>query len=61
MKDQMTQLMLDGKIHFATLSRDPRDALDLGTGTGKWAMDFGTSSQGLCRMDFDTDDFAFSG
>ena len=40
MKDRMTQLMLNGKVAFADFSRDPRDALDLGTGNGKWAMEF---------------------
>ena len=32
--------MLDGKLHLAPLAR-PRRVLDLATGTGIWAIEFG--------------------
>lgn len=35
----MTLMMHDGKLHLAPL-KDPQNALDVGTGTGIWAMDF---------------------
>ncbi|CRG90736.1 methyltransferase, putative [Talaromyces islandicus] len=33
------ELVLDGRLHLAPLN-DPRDALDIGTGRGDWAIDF---------------------
>ncbi len=33
--------MLDGKLHLAPLNH-PQRVLDLATGTGIWAIDFGT-------------------
>lgn len=35
--------MMGGKLFLAPISRSPRHVLDLGTGTGLWAIDFGTS------------------
>lgn len=40
MKHHATCLLLDGKLQFAIFETDPRTALDLGTGTGIWAMQF---------------------
>ncbi|RMJ27814.1 hypothetical protein PHISP_01308 [Aspergillus sp. HF37] len=34
-------LMLDGKLHQAPIPPDVKRVLDIGTGTGKWAVDFG--------------------
>jgi SAM-dependent methyltransferase len=36
------KIMLDGKLHLAPLS-NPQRVLDLATGTGIWAIDFGMS------------------
>ncbi|KAJ9319263.1 hypothetical protein DTO271D3_32 [Paecilomyces variotii] len=33
--------MMDGKLFLAPISETPRHVLDLGTGTGLWAIDFG--------------------
>ncbi|KAE8367216.1 S-adenosyl-L-methionine-dependent methyltransferase [Aspergillus caelatus] len=33
-------LLLEGKLHLAPLSESPKRVLDLGTGTGLWAVDF---------------------
>ncbi len=33
------QLILDGRLHLAPISESPQKILDLGTGTGIWAMD----------------------
>ncbi|KKY18442.1 putative tam domain methyltransferase [Phaeomoniella chlamydospora] len=49
MKDHMTRLMLDGRLTFAELEKEPLNALDLGTGTGKWAMEFAEENAG-CRV-----------
>ena len=36
----MYLLVLEGKLHLAPISKDIERALDLGTGTGIWAIDF---------------------
>lgn len=33
-------LLLDGKLYLSPISTRPRRVLDLGTGTGIWAIDF---------------------
>jgi ubiquinone/menaquinone biosynthesis C-methylase UbiE len=33
-------LLLGGKLHKAPISSNPQRVLDIGTGTGIWAMDF---------------------
>lgn len=35
--------MLSGRLHLAPWTRDnpPRRVIDIGTGTGRWAIDFG--------------------
>ncbi|KAI1445715.1 S-adenosyl-L-methionine-dependent methyltransferase [Annulohypoxylon stygium] len=40
MQHAMVILLCDGKLHFAPLD-DPKSILDLGTGTGIWAIDMG--------------------
>lgn len=34
-------LMLDGKLHIAPIGKNPQRILDIGTGTGIWAIDVG--------------------
>ncbi|KAF3911158.1 hypothetical protein AA313_de0208686 [Arthrobotrys entomopaga] len=41
LKHHMSTLLFDGKLHFAPVSRNPQRILDLGTGSGKWAVDAG--------------------
>ncbi|RDL31137.1 Uncharacterized protein BP5553_09926 [Venustampulla echinocandica] len=36
----MYLLMLGGKLHLAPIREDPHNVLDVGTGTGIWAIDF---------------------
>lgn len=33
-------LVLDGQLHSAPIGENPQRVLDLGTGTGIWAVDF---------------------
>ncbi|KAF2030400.1 S-adenosyl-L-methionine-dependent methyltransferase [Setomelanomma holmii] len=33
-------LLLDGELHLAPISKNPMNVLDVGTGTGIWAIDF---------------------
>jgi len=37
----MTTLILDGKLHLAPIGKDPQRVLDIGTGTGIWAIEMG--------------------
>jgi len=32
-------MMLDGKLHMAPIGDNPQKILDIGTGTGIWAID----------------------
>ncbi|KAI1389041.1 S-adenosyl-L-methionine-dependent methyltransferase [Hypoxylon trugodes] len=41
----MTMLLCDGKLHFAPL-QNPQAVLDIGTGTGIWAIDMGDEYPG---------------
>ena len=34
-------LTLHGQLHLAPIKPDPHNVLDIGTGTGIWAIDFG--------------------
>jgi ubiquinone/menaquinone biosynthesis C-methylase UbiE len=47
--------LLDGKLYLAPISKIPQRVLDLGTGTGIWAIDFGNSSITRFRLGERTD------
>ncbi|CAF9922632.1 MAG: hypothetical protein HETSPECPRED_005107 [Heterodermia speciosa] len=38
---KMTTVMLHDRLHLSPIAKDPQRILDLGTGTGIWAMDMG--------------------
>ena len=40
---------MGGKLHFAPV-KNPRRVLDIGTGTGIWAIEFGLSTVVLLRV-----------
>ncbi|TGZ78349.1 S-adenosyl-L-methionine-dependent methyltransferase [Ascodesmis nigricans] len=42
MMHHMALLLLDGELHKAPITDDPPRVLDCGTGTGIWALDFGS-------------------
>lgn len=42
-------LTFGGKLHLAPIER-PRNAVDIGTGTGIWAVDFGMVCCVLCAV-----------
>jgi len=42
---KLFEVRLEGKLHMAPIGEDPQRILDIGTGTGIWAMDIGTSRQ----------------
>ena len=37
----MIVIMLDGRLHLAPIDPDLQSVLDVGTGTGIWAIEFG--------------------
>ncbi|KAI1973254.1 hypothetical protein LOZ51_005068 [Ophidiomyces ophidiicola] len=37
---RLFRLVLEGRLYLSPLTKDPRKVLDLGTGTGSWALDF---------------------
>lgn len=39
--------LFGGRHHFAPL-KDPKMIMDIGTGTGQWAIDMGTLCTGPC-------------
>ncbi|CZR64037.1 related to methyltransferase [Phialocephala subalpina] len=39
MKHAMTVMLMDGALHFADIGEHPQNIIDLGTGTGIWALD----------------------
>jgi len=41
MLHEMFLTLLDRKLYLAPIGESPRRVLDLGTGTGIWAIDFG--------------------
>jgi ubiquinone/menaquinone biosynthesis C-methylase UbiE len=38
---EMCKMLLDNKLHVAPIVEDPRYVLDVATGTGIWAIEFG--------------------
>jgi ubiquinone/menaquinone biosynthesis C-methylase UbiE len=43
MKHHATRLMLNKRVQSTVFDKAPTKVLDLGTGTGIWAIDFGKS------------------
>jgi ubiquinone/menaquinone biosynthesis C-methylase UbiE len=41
---ELCKMMLDNKLHIAPIVENPKHVLDVATGTGIWAIDFGTIS-----------------
>lgn len=41
MQHKMWSITLDGKLHLAPIDPNLQNALDIGTGTGIWAIEFG--------------------
>jgi len=48
LQNHLFQLTLGGKLYRAPIGKDIHNCLDVGTGTGIWAIDFGISSQTCC-------------
>jgi predicted TPR repeat methyltransferase len=44
MHHHLATLLLKGKLHVAPIGTNPQRILDLGCGTGIWAIDIGISS-----------------
>lgn len=42
MQNKMWSITLDKKLHLAPIGANPQSVLDIATGTGIWAIDFGT-------------------
>lgn len=40
MQHQMALRLLEGKLHLAPIEKNLQNALDIGTGTGIWAIEF---------------------
>lgn len=38
---QMIRIVMRERLHFAPLEKKPMRVLDVGTGTGIWAIEFG--------------------
>lgn len=47
---KLTEVSLGGKLNLAPIPKDPRRILDVGTGTGIWAIEMGMlmSSKEIC-------------
>jgi ubiquinone/menaquinone biosynthesis C-methylase UbiE len=41
MQHKMWSITLDGKLHLSPIGPNPQNVLDIGTGTGIWAVEFG--------------------
>lgn len=37
----MWEITLEERLHLAPIGPSPHDVLDIGTGSGNWAIDFG--------------------
>jgi hypothetical protein len=43
-------MSLHGVLHLAPIKEDVQDVLDIGTGTGIWAIEFGKASRYFCPI-----------
>jgi 16S rRNA G527 N7-methylase RsmG len=41
MQHKMWSITLDDKLHLAPIGPNPQNVLDIGTGSGIWAIEFG--------------------
>lgn len=46
LEHQNQKLQIDGKLHLCPLPERPHEILDLGTGTGIWAIEMGMRGRG---------------
>ena len=45
---KLTEVSLGGKLNLAPIPPDPQRILDIGTGTGIWAMEMGMAAMYDC-------------
>jgi ribosomal protein L11 methylase PrmA len=50
MKHAMVRLLSGQKLHFAPLGNNPQNILDIGTGTGIWAIESKTTLLHACTF-----------
>lgn len=50
MTHHMMLLRTDGKLHLAPIGDHPQQILDIGTGTGIWAIEMGTLRHGRVHL-----------
>jgi ubiquinone/menaquinone biosynthesis C-methylase UbiE len=43
LQHHLYKLMLDERLYLAPIKKNPQNVLDIGTGTGLWAIEFGSS------------------
>ena len=53
MTHHMMMLRTDNKLHLAPIGDDPQHILDIGTGTGIWALEMGSSKSFRTMASFD--------
>lgn len=44
---KLTEVTLRGKLNLAPIPKDPQRILDIGTGTGIWAIEMGKTYPGV--------------
>ena len=44
---KLTTVLFKGELHWAPINEEPKRILDVGTGTGIWAIDIGRSTTNL--------------
>jgi ubiquinone/menaquinone biosynthesis C-methylase UbiE len=49
MQHHLWYMTLDDHLFLAPIKENPQHVLDIGTGTGIWAIDFGKFSSEWCR------------
>ena len=49
---KLTEVTLRGKLNLAPIPKDPQRILDIGTGTGIWAIEMGKTCSGVeqCQL-----------